>query len=215
MKWIIVLVASIFYSCSDNKNKKVDVAIQADSSLYSMDNFGKSGLYSNSNYLINICSYTGIHPFFGYRGYMKKNPLTLESLSELRMAGLLEDFATSYEGNKVEMKYSIKDSIPRTYYEIVNENLLNKPNKVGQLYLIYENEKIENNGRCVFVSDTTKEYGFFIIETNINRDQHKRHNMSFSTEMSVKIKGNKMLGGNYQQISSFPYRLIRDEEVNK
>ena len=213
---MIIIFASIFYSCSDNKDKKVNLTItQADSSSYYIDNLGKSGLYNNRAFLINICSYTESHPIFEYPPTYAKNPLTLASLSELRMAGLLDDFATSYEGNKVEMEYTIKDSIPRTYYEIVDTYLRNKPNKVGQLYLVYENENIENNGRCVFVSDTTKEYGFFIIETGVNSHQHKRHNMSFSTDMSIKIKGNKILGGNYKQISSCPYRLIRDEEVNK
>lgn len=213
MRWIILLSVVLFFSYSCSEKEKMNISDNLDSTRYYLDFWGKSGLYYNVSYFVNLCSYSSMETAYG-NSYLQKNPLSFEALKQLKKTNLLDTLALDYQGHKVKIEYNLLDSIPRVYYEIVDTYLRNKPRKLGKLYLIYENESIENNGKSIFVSDTTLEYGFFIMETCISSSLNKHHNMNFPTEMSVKIKGNKTLQGSYKQVSPTPYRLISDEEVN-
>lgn len=128
----------------------------------------------------------------------------------------LPDSIKNPEGETEKIEYKDLDSIPRVYYEIINVNKWDKPKVIGKLYLIYENEFAGKKGKRIYISDTTSQYGVFLLET-IMRDVHTFGEESIFEQSKVAFRSidrfNDMKGLSDRFVTP-PYRLIRDEEVN-
>ncbi|KOY84908.1 hypothetical protein AD998_00950 [bacterium 336/3] len=129
-----------------------------------------------------------------------------------------------FTGNTEEtdkIVYQNLDSIPRAYYEIINLGLWNKPKQIGKLYLLYENKNAGYQGKRLFISDTTQQYGFFILETVMNRNLPKPSPSEVSNYKALFLDDVNFRGVGSNQIRELsdrilsPYQVIKDEEFNK
>lgn len=131
----------------------------------------------------------------------------------------ISDF-TGKETDTAKIIYKDLDSIPRVYYEIINLDRWNKPKHTGRLYLLYEDMDVGYQGKRIFISDTTQEYGFFILETVFDRNKSRPSISDVSNYEGLflsDINFRKVFGNQICELSDRilpPYQIIKDEDIN-
>ncbi len=181
-------VVLFFISCNTVKKDTEKSRIVVDSANYVVDcDPGASGLYSSyiheNNYLFNLCIYEN-------EDFLKKikSPFSQKKITDkLKMDTLIPLKITQFDDIILDVIYKDIDSIPRVYYEFTDMESWDKKKTVGQLYLLYENRQAGNEGRRIFISDTTDKYGVFILETPINRTMTKVPNPKLPQNEGITI----------------------------
>lgn len=174
------------------------------------------GLYFSYNSLayINLCE---------YQRFTKAVRLSEEQVSFFLSNNLIpsEEYDCDYRGKCDILKkidYSRKrwvDSTNIVYYEITDISSPYKKTKtIGKLYKFYEYGGGLGGGN-IYLSDTTDRYGWFIIQTPIHLKPpaHFTKPVLKNLKITSSDKKAKSLCGEYDKLTDYPYRIIKDEEV--
>jgi len=112
----------------------------------------------------------------------------------------------------------------KAYYEITSTRDWHNTKITGKLYLLGHSSLLPGRGGAVFMSDTTEQYGWFIVLCPIAggvagegeshpKYQHHPDSLIYYTRIKSLHPKAQELCGNYERLSWNPYRLIKDEEV--
>ena len=225
MKWLSIIFILLFIvGCKINNKEKVNsqIVLNADSinkKKYALDNemswAQELGTYVNEdkNLLLNICV---------YKRQEFSNVTSSFTTDTVIKKKILNEYDLDNEIDYNNHSDNTKISIPVAYYEIVQDR---KPNLIGKLYQIGK-DKRGYYGGGVFASDTTDSHGYFFVRTYA----FEKPMGGNSASDVITYEKNKKVGSihiasthpkaqsicqQYKKVFNIPYRIIRDEEVNK
>ena len=225
-KILVIILIGFLSSCSEKKPNKPNAVdtISVDTTPCCMgDDIQLSGLYEDWRYSLNLCSYDLDH--FPYPNSTSESPKfpsqrtkQIPSIDAILFQKLQDQkYIPKYVENlsasgKIAdtIKYIKIDSIPKVYYEITDHHVWNMPKTVGKLYQIYADDFVIPHGMALYISDTSSKYGAFVLQTFYQKAIIR---LFVKSEQIIYVKGDKFQG-QFEYITR-PYRLIRDEEVNK
>ena len=216
----ILFVASFSLSCKHEvKEHKFADNNSIDSLLYSTETSdwsGLSGMYASGHTIISFCEYDRL---------VATPYLSDSSLSLFIKNGMIPEYdlkiVPGYQtpdkfipAKKINYSKSKTKETPVIYYEITTAPYRNPYHKlektIGKLYCFYA-----YHGNS-YISDTTEKYGSFIVRTPAFI---KPPAYALDAPNKLRItsldKKSQDLCSEYEKCSQIPYRLIRDEEVNK
>ena len=226
MKRVMYYILSLcFFACQNSKKenepKKVlpESSERLDSLKYTLQHENWSndvGLYFsyNSSAFINLCE---------YQRFTKAIRPSDEQISFFLANDLIpsEEYDCDFKGKcdiLTKIDYSQEgwpDSTTVVYYEITDVSSSYKRTKTtGKLYRFYVYGGALGGGN-IYLSDTTDRYGWFIIQTPIHLKPpaHFTKPVLKNLKITSYDKKAKSLCGEYDKLTDYPYRIIKDEEV--
>jgi hypothetical protein len=221
----IPLLFCILFSCVSNVKKNDNVIEKK--GIDSLNYFEGHGIWSNAIGIFTDDAQTKMITIYNYK--MRNLEKKKISISKIALNTLIEKevipkFYYGYQKSEIinyEQQISNGNFEGNYFYEIIDLRKFGKPKIVGRLYhlAIYCNAFSRPS---LFISDTTKKNGWFTFreipfikdESFYSKEMLTLTEKDFGKfEITTLDKRAKWITGEYKKISTKPYRIIAEEEV--